>query len=149
MPVTEDEFYKGRLNDVLPEAKPGEAMPISCKTNVQRPYDDRREWGRTTFMWKATAMCHKPAYFEDEALERYGHSWGPSIQPLVSGGHFYIQLPILPYIMGLYPPNECIYTLGTYRPGDCTPYTIDPLPLSIRAALLEGAVWTGGVFLIP
>ena len=145
--VTEDQFYKGLLDEVKPPVKAGEAMPISCTTDIQRPYDDRCSWARTTFTWKASALSHKPAYFEDEALERDGHSWGPWIEPFVSGGHFYIQLPILPYIMGLYPPNECIYTLGYYRMGDCSPYMFDPLPLSIRAALLEGGVWTGGVFL--
>jgi hypothetical protein len=152
VPVTEDEYYKGVLNDISPKVKPGDSMPRDCWAEAayaKRPYDDRLTWGRTTFMWKATALCHKPAYFEDEALERYGHAWGPWLQPLVSGGHFFLTLPIMPYIMGLYPPNECIYTLGYYRPGNCAPYAIDPLPLSIRAALLEGGVWTGMVFLIP
>jgi hypothetical protein len=147
--VTEDEYYKGLLDEVQPSVKSGEALPLSCKAEAPRPYDDRRWWSRTPFLWKASALCHKPAYFEDEGLERYGHAWGPWIQPFVSAGHFYLELPIMPYIMGLYPPNECIYTLGYYRPGDCAPYTIDPLPLSIRAAVLEGGVWTGMVFLIP
>jgi hypothetical protein len=146
--VTEDEYYKGLLDETQPNVKPGESMPVVC-TGIERPYDDRRTWSRTTFMWKASALCHKPAYFEDEALERYGHGWGPWIQPFVSGGHFFLTLPALPYIMGLYPPQECIYTLGYYRPGNCAPYMFDPLPLSIRAALLEGGVWTGMVFLIP
>ena len=51
--------------------------------------------------------------------------------------------------MGLEPPNECIYTLGYYRPGDCAPYMIDPLPLSVRGALFEAGAWVGGVAIFP
>jgi hypothetical protein len=106
-------------------------------------------WAPTTFTWKASALCHQPLYFEDVQLERYGHSWGPYLQPLASGANFFLSVPALPYKMGLYPPCECTYTLGYYRPGSCAPYMIDPFPLSIRAALAEGGVWTGMVFLIP
>jgi len=106
-------------------------------------------WAPSTFTWKASALCHQPLYFEDVQLERYGHSWGPYLQPLASGANFFLSVPALPYKMGLYPPCECIYTLGYYRPGSCAPYMIDPFPLSIRAALAEGGVWTGMAFLIP
>ena len=108
-----------------------------------------RQWAPTTFMWQASGLCHKPAYFEDVHLERYGHSWGPYVQPLMSGAHFFLNIPILPYKMGLYPPNECIYTLGYYRPGSCAPYMLDPLPLSVRAALAEGGAAVGMAYLIP
>jgi hypothetical protein len=106
-------------------------------------------WAPTTFTWKASALCHKPPYFNDDHLERYGHSWGPYLQPVISGAHFFLTVPVLPYKMGLYPPNECVYTLGYYRPGSCAPYMLDPLPISIRAGLYEAAVWTGMPFLIP
>lgn len=109
----------------------------------------REPWAPTTFTWKASALCHKPLYFEEKHLERYGQSWGPYLQPLMSGAHFFLTVPTLPYKMGLYPPCECIYSLGYYRPGSCAPYMLDPLPLSIRAALAEGGVWTGMAFLIP
>ena len=59
-----------------------------------------RQWAPTTFMWQASGLCHKPAYFEDVHLERYGHSWGPYVQPLMSGAHFFLNVPILPYKMG-------------------------------------------------
>ena len=82
-------------------------------------------------------------------LERYGHSWGPFLQPVISGGHFFLTVPVLPYKMGLALPGECMYTLGYYRPGSCAPYMLDPLPLSIRAALLEGGAWVGAAAVIP
>jgi hypothetical protein len=102
-----------------------------------------------TYTWKASGLCHKPLYFEEVALERYGHSAGPYLQPVASAAHFFLIVPALPYFMGVYPPNECIYTLGYYRPGSCAPYILDPFPLSVRGGLAEAAVWTGMVFLIP
>ena len=60
-----------------------------------------------------------------------------------SAANFFCTFPILPYKMGLEPPNECEYALGYYRPGDCAPYMLDPFPLSVRGALLEAAAWVG------
>ena len=100
---------------------------------------------RTTFTWKATGTCHKPLYFEDVQLERYGHSWNPVVQPFMSAAHFFVSVPLLPYKMGLNPPNECMYTLGYYRPGSCAPYMIEPIPLSLRAAAFE-ACWAPPAF---
>ena len=131
-------------NDIT--AEKGE-FPPECSLG-----DDQytgRSWTATTFTWKASGLCHKPLYFEDVQLERYGHSWGPYIQPFISGGHFFLTVPVLPYKMGLNPPGECMYTLGYYRPGSCAPYMLDPIPISIRAALAEAGVWTGMAYLIP
>ena len=110
---------------------------------------ESRAWAPVTFSWTASGLCHKPLYFEETHLERYGHSCGPYVQPVVSGAHFFLTVPALPYLMGLTPPYECMYTLGYYRPGSCAPYMLDPLPISVRAALLEAGVWTGMVYLIP
>ncbi|MEE8451594.1 MAG: hypothetical protein V3R99_06750 [Thermoguttaceae bacterium] len=131
--------------DTTPD-KNGE-FPSNCPIG-QKPFESRA-WAPTTFTWKASGLCHKPLYFEDIHLERYGHSWGPYIQPVFSGAHFFLTVPILPYKMGLYPPHECMYTLGYYRPGSCAPYLLDPLPLSIRAAVAQGGVMTGMAYLMP
>lgn len=108
-----------------------------------------RAWSPTTFTWKASGLCHKPLYFEEVQLERYGHSWGPYLQPVISHGHFFVTLPVLPYCMGVHPPNECLYTLGYYRPGSCAPYILDPVPISARGGLWEAAAWTGAAYLVP
>ena len=108
-----------------------------------------RSWAPTTYLWQASGLCHKPAYFEDMHLERYGHSWGPYLQPVMSGAHFFLNVPILPYKMGLYPPGECVYTLGYYRPGSCAPYLLDPLPLSIRAGLAQAGAVVGFAAFLP
>jgi hypothetical protein len=128
----------------------GDMFPTECPLpEGEAPHRATYGWAPTTFTWKASALCHKPPYFNDDHLERYGHSFGPYLQPVISGAHFFLTVPVLPYKMGLYPPNECIYTLGYYRPGSCAPYMLDPLPISVRAGLYEAAVWTGMPLLIP
>ncbi|MFH1267140.1 MAG: hypothetical protein ABIK89_15540 [Planctomycetota bacterium] len=128
----------------------GDRFPRECPlVDGALPTRWTNGWAPVTFTWKASGLCHKPAYFEDVHLERYGHSWGPYLQPVISGAHFFLTVPILPYKIGLKPPNECVYSLGYYRPGSCAPYMLDPLPVSIRAGLAEAAAWTGGAFLIP
>lgn len=126
----------------------GEDYPFECGIDDGTPFVDR-SWPQVCYMWKASGLCHKPLYFEDVSLERYGHSWGPFVQPFVSGAHFFARIPALPYAMGLKAPNECVYTLGHYRPGSCAPYLIDPIPMTWRAAAFQGAAVTGGVFLFP
>jgi hypothetical protein len=133
---------------IRPDGSMGEDFPYECGIDDGTPFAGR-SWAEITYMWKASALCHKPLYFEDVQLERYGHSWGPVLQPIVSGAHFFGRLPVLPYCMGLQAPGECVYTLGHYRPGSCAPYLIEPIPFTWRAAAFQGAAWTGGVFAIP
>jgi hypothetical protein len=122
------------------EGVEGEDFPCDCKLggNVEAPVFAGRNFSRTCFSWTATGACHKPLYFEDVQLERYGHSWNPVLQPFMSAGHFFVSVPLLPYKMGLNPPNECMYSLGYYRPGSCAPYLIEPIPFSLRAAIYQG-----------
>jgi hypothetical protein len=108
-----------------------------------------RMWCDSLYMWKASALCHKPLYFEHMSLERYGHSWHPFEQPFVSAAHFFGSIPILPYKMGIEDPCECVYALGYYRPGNCAPKMLYPLPLSVRGAVYQAAAVTGVVFLLP
>lgn len=136
------------LKDVKTDLKPFKGMrPEEC-TMVGKPYEPRN-WSETVFTWKASSLCHKPLYFEEVQLERYGHYWGPIVQPFLSAGHFFVSIPLLPYNMGLNPPNECIYSLGYYRPGSCSPYMLDPFPFSVRAGLMEAGAVTGLVFVLP
>lgn len=131
-------------NDISPE--PGE-FPQECGLGDE-PFQPRA-FALTTYTWKASALCHKPLYFEDVALERYGHTCFPILQPFISGGKFFADTVLLPYHMGIDPPFECVYALGYYRPGSCAPYMIEPFPISLRGAIVEGGVVTGLAFLIP
>lgn len=143
-----DQMRPVREQNILERVSPAPGVfPQIC--SMTRDVYQPRAWAPITFTWKASALCSRPVYFEDPHLERYGHMWGPYLQPFMSAGHFFLAVPALPYLAGLYPPNESIYTLGYYRPGSCAPYILDPFPLSVRAAFWEGAAATGLAFMIP
>ncbi len=101
------------------------------------------------FHWAASNLHHTPLYFEDPALERYGHTYHPLVQPFVSAGRMTTQLVGLPYQMAIDPPNRRVYTLGWIRPGDCAPKKIYQIPLNKKAALVEAAAIAGGFYIIP
>lgn len=122
-------------------------LPSECKLGDERLA--ARSWTPATMTWKASALCHKPLYFEETQLERYGHSMGPVAQPFVSGAHFFLNIAVLPYKMGINPMSECQYALGYYRPGSCAPWLLPPVPISLRGALAETGVVLGGIYLIP
>ena len=122
-------------------------LPHDCPLGDEK--FEPRAFAPITYTWTASGLCHKPLYFEDVQLERYGHMAGPWLQPFACGAHFFLTFPILPYKMGLETPNECLYSLGYYRPGDCAPYLFDPIPLSMRAALFEAGAWVAGAYMIP
>jgi hypothetical protein len=122
-------------------------LPSECTLGGLR--DAERNWAPSVFAWQASGLCHKPLYFEDVQLERYGHTTGPYTQPFISGAHFFLNIATLPYHMGINPPHECQYALGYYRPGNCAPWMLQPVPLSLRGSLAQAGVVVGGVFLIP
>lgn len=127
----------------------GEAwnLPIECGIGYE-PFSGR-QFLASEVQWKASGLCHKPLYFEQVQLERYGHESGPISQPLLSTAHFFTQIPILPYKMGIHPPNECQYSLGYFRPGNCAPYMVQPFPWSLRGAAVQAGAVVGAAALIP
>ncbi len=122
-------------------------IPLACGTGYE-PFEGRN-FIASTVQWTASGLCHKPLYFEQVQLERYGHETGPLLQPLISTAHFFGNMVIEPYLMGIHPPNECQYALGYYRPGDCAPYMVQPFPWSLRGAAVQAGVVTGAAALIP
>ena len=131
-------------NDI---AAPEGEFPNEC-TLGDEPFAGRN-FQPICYSWAAPGLAINPLYFEEPALERYGHSFCPIIQPVISAGHFVLTVPALPWLMAIDPPNECQYVLGYYRPGECAPYVLDPIPFSVRAAVVEGGIATALVFLIP
>jgi hypothetical protein len=127
--------------DIDVSGQEGTTFPCECPLTGEF---EGRKWACTTFTWKASLLCHHPLYFEETDLERYGHSLNPLIGPVWSGVHFFLVIPVLPYKMSLAPLNECQYILGYYRPGNCAPYLLPPVPLSVEAALIEGASVAAG-----
>jgi hypothetical protein len=106
-----------------------------------------RNFAHIHYCWEPTNMYHRPIYFEDVPLERYGHTRHYLLQPFVSGTKFAVQLLGLPYQMVLYPPCTRQYSLGYYRPGECVPYKYYQIPLNAEAALVEAGLIAGGYFL--
>ncbi len=125
-------------------------LPPECAIAGHREVDiDNRNWMPSTVAWHASALCHKPLYFEQVQHERYGHSAGPFRQPWIDGAHFFGSAVLLPYKMALDAPWECEYALGYYRPGSCAPYQIPPFPFSPRAAMAQAGFVVGGIYVIP
>jgi hypothetical protein len=132
--------------DIRVSGRPGSDYPCECR--LEGDSFKPRRFATTMMTWKAAGYCHKPLYFEDWNLERYGHSHGP-LDPVFSAAHFFVTLPVLPYKMGVELPWECVYPLGYYRPGNCAPWTVPAVPISCRGLAVEAATVTGLVFLLP
>lgn len=144
-PTPESLKKMSELSDVI--APQTALLPRECPLG-EHVYEGRH-WCDVTMTWKASALCHKPLYFEEVALERYGHTRFPYLQPVISGGVFFKNIAMWPYNMGLEPPCECIYVLGYYRPGSCAPYLRYTLPIKPEAVLMEAAFVGGLVWLVP
>ncbi|MEZ6051157.1 MAG: hypothetical protein R3B91_06070 [Planctomycetaceae bacterium] len=108
-----------------------------------------RNFVDTHVLWEPSNLFHNPLYFEDHALERYGHTHHQLLQPLVSVGKFGVQFVGLPYQMALHPVHECQYALGWHRPGECVPYRYHLPPWNTKAALVAAGTYTGLIFLFP
>jgi hypothetical protein len=132
------------------EARPIRAIPVPDEFTSLPP----RVWEPNRKYWAAAATCHMPLYFQDAALERYGHSteqffgtFGRYLsypvddprqsnqrnqitQPMFSAGLFLAQIALLPYNLIVDPPWEAEYDLGYHRPGDRIPTDSYYLPLT-------------------
>jgi hypothetical protein len=140
------------------EARPIRAIPVPEEFVPLPP----RQWSPQRKYWAAAATCHMPLYFQDAALERYGHSteqfFGPIgrclsypiddpaqsnqrnqlAQPWFSIGLFATQIALLPYNLVMDPPWEAEYDLGYWRPGDRVPTDMIYLPFTGVGPPLRG-----------
>ncbi len=107
-----------------------------------------RNFPEVVVPWAAPMSKYYPLYFQDPALERYGHSHHPLVQPVASSARFASQLVLMPYQMTIDPPWELSSPLGWYRPGDVVPKLHYPFPWNAKAAAVEAVTVTGLVFLI-
>ncbi len=90
--------------------------------------------------WSAPNFRHRPLYFEEVNLERYGNEL--RFQNVVSAAHFFSSAALLPYKWGQTPCRCCITTLGYRRPGDCVPYQIQHTPPSAKGLIYQGLITT-------
>jgi hypothetical protein len=143
----------GEVN--LAVASPEEKLP----TDYAARYFDRagvdrqvigtsRPWSMSLESWQPTALCHRPLYFEEVNLERYGKSFGIA-QPAISAVDMFGRVLAFPYLVGATRPRECIYTLGQGRPGNYMPFYLHRPPVSVRGGLLQATAVTGMAFVVP
>jgi hypothetical protein len=133
--------------DITVNGKQGDDIPYECALTTDQFVP--RCWEETCYTWKASSLCHKPLYFEEEGLERYGHSMGWIAEDFVSCAHFFGNVALLPYHVGVETPCECIYDLGVYRVGDCAPYICDPFPISLRGCCTAAVGYGATIALFP
>lgn len=103
-------------------APPGNAPTDIANVEFKRFDIEQHPMGTSRFPapidchWKSPAFCHRPLYFEQVAMERYGVT-NKVIQPLLSATRFYGTVPLLPILclrdVSPYRPS----TLGFERPG--------------------------------
>lgn len=105
-------------------------------------------WSAINYQWKAAAVSHRPLYFQDNNLERYGHHHG-IFEPAISAAKFFGRIPVMPYLVGATPCDECEYALGYYRPGDCVPLHHTHPKLSLPGAACQALATTGAILVIP
>ena len=123
------------------------ARYLAGKGKDYSPRGRSRPWMITSVQYAASGVCHRPLYFEEVNLERYGHNWC-MLQPAVSAAAFFGRVPLLPYMIGAEPPCECRSDLGYYRPGSCAPFQKHCMPWSLKGGLLQAGVTTGLFFAI-
>ena len=126
-------------------------------TQLPSDYDSRLDKGEyvarkmspAVLQWAPTNFYHYPLYFEDPALERYGHAYHPIVQPIVSTGLFAGQLVGLPYQMVINPVHSKQYALGYYRPGEPAPKKHYQIPWNNEAVVMQTAAVVGLFLIIP
>ncbi|MFM7038710.1 MAG: hypothetical protein ACKO2L_13410 [Planctomycetaceae bacterium] len=126
-------------------------------TQLPSDYDSRLDKGEyvarkmspAVLQWAPTNFYHYPLYFEDPALERYGHAYHPIVQPFVSTGLFAGQLVGLPYQMVINPVHSKQYALGYYRPGEPAPKKHYQIPWNNEAVVMQTAAVVGLFLIIP
>ena len=114
---------------------------------VYAPANEGRNWEAYGFYWVAAGSYSNPLYFEEPNVERYGYKLG-CLQPAVSAAHFFATIPLLPYKMVVHPPQERVYTLGYYRPGDRAPLQHERFHLDPAAATAETGAVIGMILLL-
>lgn len=135
-----------------------------ARGNMTHTIGQSRPWMLASYEWEAPATRHLPLWFEEPNLERMGYTWGMQwnvcgfeagqcasecLQPFVSAGHFFGRVPFIPYMCGIDPPCEPIYTLGVDRPGSPVPYRRYLIPVTLKAALYQAGAMVGVAYAVP
>ncbi len=131
------------------ELPPDHATPKFDKHRiVSQASNATRHWKDFEFNWEAPVLAHRPLYFEDVNLERYGYTAG-ILQPAVSTVHFLSRFVASPYLWGAEHSRELDYSFGHYRPGSCAPYHVHRFPVSLKGGVSGAATSVGLIFVLP
>lgn len=132
--------------EVSPADRPPETLP------AQEPIAmaSNRSWST----WAPASpmqsvSVHRPLYFEDANLERYGTSRRPRLQPLGSAAHFLGSAASLPYQMALQRPEQTYQYTHPFEAGRHGYRERTRPPCDRRAALVQASVIVGLVFFLP
>jgi hypothetical protein len=106
----------------------GELLPQDCSEGLfatAAPMSQaamrRDAWTDSKMAWAPTELFFHPLYFDEPALERYGQTRNPLLQPAISGIHFFGSAALLPLELAAEQPCRRVSQLGYYRPGSVAP----------------------------
>lgn len=99
-----------------------ETFNLTDETVVTATTARNHLWSDEAYSWVSPAFSHKPLYFEQTNLERYGMGASPVAQPVISAAHFFGNIPLIPFKAIHRKPSEEFSTLGNQRPGNCVPW---------------------------
>ncbi len=114
-PLAAIQVAPGQVRDKMPEDNWASAA-VGGQSNYPGTFQERLA------AWEAPNVRWYPLYFEDVALERYGYTGGPIIQPVRSAAFFGASLLLLPVNLIRDNPFQCDTPLGYCRPGSPAPY---------------------------
>jgi hypothetical protein len=97
------------------------AEPVHSARSRDLDSQKQAAFTNESYVWISPVFYHKPLYFEQPNLERYGNGTHRWLQPIASSVHFFGTIPLMPYKMLTQHPCEKHYTLGNRRPGNCNP----------------------------
>ena len=116
-PITDIELSIQDNAESKPTDVSDELLTDAYHSNYPSSFQDR------IAMWRAPNIRYQPLYFEDVALERYGHTSGLWRQPLRSAAHFAASGFLLNYNLAQQRPWTCDSPYGFFRPGSPAPPT--------------------------
>ncbi|HBJ36166.1 MAG TPA: hypothetical protein DDZ51_15730 [Planctomycetaceae bacterium] len=106
-----------------------------------------RPWQDDAYFWESPIFCHRPLYFEERCLERYGQVRYPLLRPAVSGAHFFASYVALPYQAAMHPPCKCVPSSQPSSLQWKHPSTLGQQDL--KAAAVQTAAVAGLILLVP
>lgn len=155
-PSLEELGYKPKRIDQisLDVTQESDEFPADCArelfTTVRASRDaEKPVHGPLSLEWCASNLWHQPIYWEEPILERYGQGRRHVLQPFVSGAHFFVAFPTIPYQIGIARPCDRVYELGYYRPGSGAPCLRRRMVWERDAAAIETLTALGLIFALP